>query len=249
MKYDEILGRHGLNGKRWKEDTVGDIVSEHCVRFIGRFVCRQHVTRSPMAKLVHAKAALQLTLEPFQKARSMWNHVELHWLSCWPSAIGWSPRCLEWGSGKYYLQAPTRQEPMMEAVWLARDGGRGFAWRRCQKGMAYWSMSSSEIIGSQCFRFVDRHFLGIMAEQGSTRLELMSGLLYIRYYKITCQHSMRTVPFFLHGFLGSRHVSPGKGKGKGGASHRVPWCSEPPPLRESVKRSLKAAFHRSERGQ
>ena len=39
-------------------------------------------------------------------------------------------RCLEWGSGKYFLKTP---EPhASEAVWLASDGGRGFAWRRAK---------------------------------------------------------------------------------------------------------------------
>ena len=39
-------------------------------------------------------------------------------------------RCLEWGSGKYFLKTP---EPHAnEAVWLASDGGRGFAWRRAK---------------------------------------------------------------------------------------------------------------------
>jgi len=52
-----------------------------------------------------------------------------------PFSLRWNPtkRCLEWGSGKYFLQAPSAL-PMMEAVWLARDGGRGFAWRRCSAG-------------------------------------------------------------------------------------------------------------------
>eukprot|EP00435_Cladocopium_sp_Y103_P068661 s1096_g32.t1 len=52
-----------------------------------------------------------------------------------PFSLRWNPtkRCLEWGSGKYVLQTPTAV-PMMEAVWLARDGGRGFAWRRCNPG-------------------------------------------------------------------------------------------------------------------
>ena len=51
----------------------------------------------------------------------VWNQVNLE-------------RCLEWGSGKYYLQPP-ESLPMMEAVWLACDGGRGFAWRRSNVGL------------------------------------------------------------------------------------------------------------------
>ena len=52
-----------------------------------------------------------------------------------PFSLRWSAgkRCLEWGSGKYFLQPPSSL-PMMEAVWLASDGGRGFAWRRSAKG-------------------------------------------------------------------------------------------------------------------
>ncbi|CAK9012298.1 unnamed protein product [Durusdinium trenchii] len=48
-----------------------------------------------------------------------------------PYSLRWNPskRCLEWGSGKYFLQAPAAV-PMVEAVWLASDGGPGFAWRR-----------------------------------------------------------------------------------------------------------------------
>lgn len=54
-----------------------------------------------------------------------------------PYSLRWntSKRCLEWGSGKYYLQPP-ESLPMMEAVWLACDGGRGFAWRRSNVGGA-----------------------------------------------------------------------------------------------------------------
>ncbi|CAE7695066.1 fhkD [Symbiodinium sp. CCMP2456] len=48
-----------------------------------------------------------------------------------PFSLRWNvtKQCLEWGSGKYFLQPPTSL-PMDEAVWLASAGGPGFAWRR-----------------------------------------------------------------------------------------------------------------------